>query len=159
MGKQHVHKGALRFTQKKNEKRKPVSLDIPIVAELQRVIDASPCGKSTFLTTELGRPFTAAGFGNAFRRWCDDAGLKECSAHGLRKAAAAQLAELGATEHEIMAITGHRTSKEVVRYTQAARQKILAERAMAKLSAGQTVNKVSHSQVAKRAGGTKTGSK
>jgi hypothetical protein len=45
-----------------------------------------------------------------------------------------------------MAITGHRTSKEVVRYTQAARQKILAERAMAKLSAGQTVNKVSHSR-------------
>ena len=49
-----------------------------------------------------------------------------CTAHGLRKAAAARLAELGAGENEIMAVTGHSTSKEVVRYTRAARQKVLA---------------------------------
>ncbi len=65
--------------------------------------------------------------------WCDEAGLKHCSAHGLRKAAAVRLAELGASEHEIMAVTGHRTSKEVTRYTRAVRQKILAERAMARI--------------------------
>jgi hypothetical protein len=35
---------------------------------------------------------------------------------GLRKAAAVRLAELGAPENEIMAITGHRTSKEITRY-------------------------------------------
>ena len=69
------------------------------------------------------------------------AGLKNCSAHGLRKAAASRLAELGATELEIGAVTGHKTSKEISRYTQAARQKILAERAMAKLSADQRANK------------------
>ena len=136
-----AHKGSLRFTRQKNRNRKPVTLEILIVSELRCVIDASSCGDLTFLVTEFGRPFTAAGFGNAFRRWCDQAGLKDCSAHGLRKAAAARLAELGATELEIGAVTGHRTSKEISRYTRAARQKILAERAMAKLSAGQTVNK------------------
>jgi integrase len=141
LGRQHVHDQSLHFTQHKNRKSKPVTLVIPIITALQKIIDASPCGDLTFLVTEFGRPFTSSGFGNRFRGWCNEAGLKNCSAHGLRKAAAARLAELGATEHEIMAVTGHRTSKEVTRYTRAARQKILAERAMAKLSAGQKGNK------------------
>ncbi|MGB2709877.1 MAG: tyrosine-type recombinase/integrase [Conexibacter sp.] len=126
LGKQHVRNGSLRFTQHKNRKRKPVTLEIPIMPELQRVIDSSSSGDLTFLVTEFGRPFTAAGFGNAFRKRCDEAGLKNCSAHGLRKAAAAKLAELGATEMEIGAVTGHATSKEISRYTRAARQKVLA---------------------------------
>jgi integrase len=82
--------------------------------------------------TAFGKPFTASGFGNWFRERCDEAGLKHCSAHGLRKAAAARLAECGASESEIMAITGHTTSKEVVRYTRGARQKVLAAKAMAR---------------------------
>ena len=47
-----------------------------------------------------------------------------------RKAAAARLAEQGCTEFEIMAITGHRTSKEVTRYTRAesALKRMTAER-------------------------------
>ena len=81
--------------------------------------------------TSFGRPFKSAGFGNKFRTWCDEAGLPHCSAHGLRKAAATRLAEAGATEQQIMSITGHRTSQEVTRYTRAARQKVLAEQAFA----------------------------
>jgi hypothetical protein len=42
----------------------------------------------------------------------DDAGLPHCTAHGLRKAATARLAELGAAENEIMAITDRRTSRK-----------------------------------------------
>ena len=61
------------------------------------------------------------------------AGLPQCSAHGLRKAAAAKLAELGCTAHEIMAITGHESIQEVERYTKAAEQKRLAKSAMGKL--------------------------
>jgi len=84
--------------------------------------------------TEFGRPFTANGFGNRFRKWCDEAGLPpDCSAHGLRKAAATRLAEAGASELEIRAITGHQTSKEVNRYTKAASQKLLAKSGMEKL--------------------------
>jgi integrase len=63
----------------------------------------------------------------------DDAGPPHCTAHGLRKAAAARLAELGAAENEIMAITGRRRSKEIIRYTRGARQRILAENAFARL--------------------------
>jgi len=129
-GKQHTRDGCLSFTQFKGRERKPVYLEIPIIAELQRIIDASPTGDLTFLTTAYGKPFTVNGFGNRMRKWCDEAGLPECTTHGLRKAAAARLAELGRSEFDIMAITGHQSSKEATRYTRAASQKLRAASAL-----------------------------
>ena len=128
--------GWLKFTQFKGRNNKPVTLEIPIVGELENIISASTTGDLNFIVTAFGKPFSDAGFGNRFRKWCDEADLHHCSAHGLRKATAARLAELGCSEHEIMAITGHSTSKEVARYTRAARQKILAQSAMDKLIRG-----------------------
>jgi integrase len=55
---------------------------------------------------ESGATFTINGLGNKFRDWCDAAGLPQCSAHGLRKAAAVALAESGATAAELRAIFG-----------------------------------------------------
>lgn len=52
--------------------------------------------------------------------------------HGLRKAGASRLAELGCSEHEVMAITDPTTSKEVTPYAKAARQ-VPATSAMARL--------------------------
>jgi integrase len=52
--------------------------------------------------------------------------------HGLRKAACRRLAEAGCSANEIMAISGHATMKELVRYTAAADQARLARNAMAK---------------------------
>ena len=137
-GRQHIRDGWLSFTQHKNRNTNPVRMEIPIIPELQRIIDASETVKLPFLLPAFRRPFTSNGFGNRFRKWCDEAGLSQCSVHGLRKAAAARLAELGCTEQEIMAITGHRTSKEVTRYTRAARQKTRAESALRRLTAEQT---------------------
>jgi integrase len=125
-GRQHESNGWLRFTQQKNKRNKPVYLEIPIRPELRASIDASPTGDIVYLVNEFGNPFTANGFGNWFRKRCDEAGLPNCTAHGLRKAAAARLADAGATAHEIMAITGHKTMKEIERYTRAADQKRLA---------------------------------
>jgi integrase len=131
-GPKHVHNGCIRFTQQKNKgiKAKAIHLQIPVEPELQTIINASPVGSETFLVTEFGKPFTANGFGNWFRARCDEAGLPHCSAHGLRKAASRQLAETGATGHQIMAVTGHKTLKEVDRYTKAVSQPLLAEQAM-----------------------------
>ena len=43
---------------------------------LAEIIAATPMvGVKTFLVTEYGRPFTAAGFGNWFRDRCNEAGL------------------------------------------------------------------------------------
>ena len=133
-GRQHVSNDWLIFTQQKNRNRKPVRLELPIHPELAEIIAASPCGDLAFLVTEFNKPLTANGFGSWFRKRCDEAGLPHCSAHGLRKASATRLANSGATEHEIMSITGHTTSKEVTRYTKAANQKKLAGKAIHYLS-------------------------
>ena len=136
LGPQHVRDGWITFTQAKNARRAPITLTIPLHPELARIIKATPgSGALAFLVTEFGRPFTANGFGNRFRKWCETAGVTDLAAHGLRKAAAARLAEAGATDREIMAITGHRTAKEVTRYTASADQKKRAQNGMAKWAA------------------------
>ncbi|MDJ0630784.1 MAG: tyrosine-type recombinase/integrase [Rhodobacter sp.] len=155
LGRQHVRDGWLVFTQHKGRNRKPVRMEIPIIPELQRIIDATGTGDMAFLKTAFGRPFTSNGFGNRFRKWCDEAKLPNCSVHGLRKAAAARLAELGCTEFEIMAITGHTTSKEVTRYTRAASQKTRAESALRRLTGEQTPDKSVPLSAAVVPGGTK----
>lgn len=127
-GKQNERNGWLRFTQQKNKRNKPVSLEIPIRPELRAILDASPTGDMVYLVTEFGKPFSPNGFGNWFRDRCEEAGVPG-RAHGLRKACATRLADNGASAHEIMAITGHKTMKEVERYTRAANQKRLAESA------------------------------
>jgi integrase/recombinase XerD len=133
LGPPHVRNGRVRYRQAKNEHRNPVDLDIPLHPDLAAAIRAKPSVSLTFLVTQYSRPFTPNGFGNAFKTWCKEAGLAHCSAHGLRKATATRLAEGGATAHEIMSITGHRTLEEVERYTRTARQAKLADAAMAKL--------------------------
>lgn len=110
-------------------------LRIPIHPELARIIAATPSDNLTFLVTnekavKRSKPFTAPGFTNWFREMCKDAELPHCSAHGLRKAMARRLAEAGCSEHEIAAITGHRSLQEVRRYTAAASQVVLAQRAI-----------------------------
>lgn len=133
LGPKHVSKGRLRFIQAKNEHRAPVEIDIPIHPDLAEIIAATKkTGLKTFLVTDYGQPFAVHGFGIRFRRWCDQAGLAERSAHGLRKACAVRLAERGVSAHGITAITGHKTLEEVERYTAAARKRLLADDAMAK---------------------------
>jgi integrase len=129
MGRQHVRDGRLALTQEKTGE----TVRVPILPQLQAELDAAPRGNLTFLVTDYGRPYTAAGFGNAFRDWCNEAGLKKCSAHGLRKAAARIMAEAGVSPFDLMAITGHRTLAEAERYTRAADQGKRAQRAAAAL--------------------------
>jgi integrase len=131
MGRQHVREAVLHVRQVKTG----AELAIPVHADLQAIMAESAAGQMTFLVTEVGKPFTGAGFGNWFREQCDMANLRHCSAHGLRKAAARRLAEAGCTEHEIAAITGHASLREVARYTKAADQKRLAAAAMEKAKA------------------------
>jgi len=144
-GRQHVQNyggvGWLVFTQHKGRNQHPVRLEIPMIHELEKIISATETGDLTFMVNGYGKPFTSAGFGNRFRAWCDKAGLTHCSVHGLRKAAAKRLAEMGCTEFEIMAITGHQTSKEVTRYTKGASQRTRAESALQKMTGEQKEDK------------------
>jgi integrase len=116
-------------------------VEIPIHHELKAILDATLGDNMTFVMTEWGKPFTANGFGNWFRDRCDEAGLDVCASHGLRKAACRRLAEAGCTPHEIMAISGHKTLKEVTRYTSAVDRRHLAQSAMAKIESGTSIGK------------------
>jgi integrase len=129
LGRQHIRGGRLSLRQQKTG----AQVTIPVLPELEAVLAANPISGLTFLTTEFGRPFTAAGFGGWFRRRCNEAGLRGLSAHGLRKAAATRLANHGATAHELMAWFGWSTLREAERYTRTADRERLAVRAAAKL--------------------------
>jgi integrase len=123
LGNGHIRDGWIKFMQYKTS----VPVELPILPALQEVIDATPViGTTTFLVTQHGKPFTAAGFGNWFRDRCNEARLPQCSAHGVRKASAARAAENGATVHQLMSMFGWLTMHEAQRYTQAAERKRLA---------------------------------
>lgn len=63
-------------------------------------------GLHTWLVHSRGESFTAADFGNSFRDRCDEAGLPERTAHGIRKIAAETAAGNGAKEKQMMDILG-----------------------------------------------------
>jgi integrase len=129
MGRQHVRDGLLHVTQKKGGGK--VMLALPLHPELKRTLDALPKDNLTFIMTAYRRPMTEAGFTKWFGECVVKAGLpSDLSPHGLRKAAARRLAEAGASPHQIAAITGHASLKEVERYTLSASQPILAKAAM-----------------------------
>lgn len=146
LGRQHIKNGVISNIQSKTGG----AVDIPVHQDLQTSLDTVPSGQLTFLVTEQGLPFTAAGFGNWFRDRVAEAGLRDglgkgemgLSAHGLRKLILTRLAEAGCSAHQIIAISGHKSISEVMRYTQAADRKRLAAAAIA---------------VLRPAGGTQTG--
>ncbi len=131
MGPSLIKNGRLDMSQEKTD----VDLSLPILKPLADSLLTAPIGAQTFLTRRDGQPFSRKGFGNWFRDQCDAAGLKHCSAHGLRKAAARRLAEAGCSNQQIKAWTGHTTDSEVARYTAAASQVALSDDAGVRLLA------------------------
>ncbi|MEM8792828.1 MAG: tyrosine-type recombinase/integrase, partial [Pseudomonadota bacterium] len=68
-----------------------------------------------------GAPRSAEAFSAWFKPACVKAGLDQrCTAHRLRKALAARLAEIGATEHQLQTWIGDMSLSEVARYTRMA---------------------------------------
>jgi integrase len=136
MGRQHIRDGVIQVRQEKTG----AELSIPVHSDLRAIIAATPGEHLTFLVTQTNRPYSGNDFSGQFRAWCDAAGLpKECSAHGLRKAACRRLAEAGCSAHEIAAISGHMTLSEVQRYTRAVDQAKLAKSAMERQAAAKTL--------------------
>jgi integrase len=136
MGWQHVRGDRITVTQTKRNPQSPATtLQIRLHPALKAELDSMPKTQMTFLVTAYGAPMSAVGFSNWFSECAAKAGLpKNSSPHGLRKAAARRLAEAGCSAHEIAAVTGHASLKEVERYTQSVRQTHLADRAIAALA-------------------------
>ena len=126
MGWQHIKCGEIAMRQEKTDEPQMIPMDAKLIAALT----ALPRTNMTFLVTEFGKPVTSAGFGNWFRDRCNEAGLPQCSAHGLRKLAATRLADAGCSHQQIKAITGHRSDSALAPYIRAADQARLARQAM-----------------------------
>lgn len=142
LGRQHVRNGVLAFVPAKTRKRRSDPVFAEITGPLRAAIEAGPAGGMTYLLTEYGKPFTAAGFGNWFRDRCNEAGLPHCSAHGLRGAGATTAAEGGASERQLMALYGWSTLGQASTYVRRAnsrRMAATAARLIAETSCEQTV--------------------
>jgi integrase len=128
MGWQHVRGDKIAVRQQKTD----TPLLLPIAPELGEALAAVPRTNLNFLLTPLGASYSPIGFSNWFRIRCNEAGLPQCSAHGLRKLAATRMANSGCSDRELMAVFGWRGMSEVSRYVRAADQVRLAEQAFAK---------------------------
>lgn len=136
---QNVQFARISYRRQKMMTRAGVLVDIPVHPALAAVLDVLPRDAFTFLQTRGGTGRSPNAFGNLMREWCREAGLPECTSHGLRKAMARRLAEAGASPAEIGAVTGHKSMAEVAHYAQEAERSGLADSAMARLAAPKVV--------------------
>ena len=101
-------------------------------------------GTETYLVTAQGKPFTAKGFGNKMRDWCDRGRLCRIA----RRMACANCAWCGSpisralTSWICKAISGHKDLRELQNlHRECANRKRRAKRAIGKLEAAQIANK------------------
>jgi integrase len=140
IGRQHIKNSILTFDVKKSGDLK--TLRLPIAAPLAESIMAMPrSGQLTLILTAYGQPFSAKGFGDRMRKWCDEAGLPDCSSHGLRKAISRRMASMGAGNQGIKSVTGHSGDAEVALYTREVDQEALARETMNRLVQWEMANR------------------
>jgi integrase len=136
-GPEHLRDGKINYRQGKTGK----VLCLTAAPQLLEAIKATQrIGLKTYLVTEFGKPFSAAGFGNKMREWCNQAGLPHCTAHGLRKAGARRAAEQQAGNQGIKAVGGWSGDAEVATYTAAVDQAALAEATLGRVIAADLAN-------------------
>jgi integrase len=129
MGPSSIERGKIKLRQQKTG----AELVIPIHPCLSVSLKSVPTHQETFIVNSWGKPFSNDSFGMWFKRRCVEAGVPDKSMHGLRKAAARRLAEIGLSNQMIKSVTGHTSDSEVARYTAAADQERMADAAIKSL--------------------------
>jgi integrase/recombinase XerD len=146
LGDQHIRDGRICWRPHKTLRTTGKLLKVRMLPDFQTALDIMerPKGVLNFLVTDHGKPFaSAAAFGNKFADWCREAGLKPvlCDdgkmrsyrAHGLRKAALRAYAHAGATDRELMELSGHSDPRQLREYLQEVEQELMADSAIEKL--------------------------
>lgn len=99
-----------------------VAAEIAMTPESREVIARTTDIAPAFILTSRGKPFIPEGLGKRFRDAAEEAGIT-ARLHGLRKAFCVYWAERKSTTHQIAAMAGHISLKEVELYTKAADRK------------------------------------
>ncbi len=129
MGRADVLTGAIPVKQEKTG----AVLSLPVHPNLLRSLRACPADGPAPLNS-YGRPMTKRSISALVARAARVAGLPhDCKAHGLRKSALTRLAQHSATTHEIAAVSGHKSLRQIQHYTAAVNQSRLARSAMERL--------------------------
>ena len=134
LGDANVEDGVIKFVPQKTRKS-GTKVAIPMLPELAVALAACPSDGDTWIVGEKGGKMTEGSFGIWFRKLCDEAGLPQCSAHGLRKGAAHRLAKAGCTVDELKKWFGWTENRTPAVYTKEAEGEVLAANAAAKLLA------------------------
>ncbi|RAH97628.1 hypothetical protein DLJ53_27630 [Acuticoccus sediminis] len=109
---------------------------LPIHPALQADLDEFPPKGEFLIHRADGKGYSGGVISKLLREALRKAKLPEnLKLHGLRKATCRRLAEAGASEREIMSVSGHRSPQMVSHYVKAASQRKMAAAAMAKLLA------------------------
>lgn len=113
-------------------------LILPVHPTLKAELDAwkETRKAAVILTSPQNRAWTAPHLTREMGKRLAALGLPGLNIHGLRKLAAARLADAGASVHEIAAITGHASLSMVALYTRSADQHRLALSAVRRLETG-----------------------
>lgn len=123
MSRSDISGHKIKVIQQKTE----TELWIPIHPDLAKAIKAGPSKGLNLIGDEHGRPVKRAALSHLMRDAIRKAGLPaRCVPHGLRKATLRVMAENGASAKQLAAVSGHKTTKELDRYTAAADQPTLA---------------------------------
>jgi integrase len=139
-GVQHVQRdGTIKL---RNEKTGAL-VQLPILQSLREAIvrgPERPTGQLGFVVWRRGVNVGKEHLGAEFSAACKEASLEDCTAHGLRKAAAVKLAEAGKSVDELMSIFGWARPDMAIKYTRMASKKKLAMNAMGALEEGEIKN-------------------
>lgn len=135
LGRQHeTTMEGVRALRWQPAKKGSAEVTIPMLPPLYKATRAAKIEGPTYLLNYRGQPFsTPDSLGQMFRRWCRDAGLKDRSSHGIRKAAGHLLAQEGCSQYQIMTVHGHTQAKTSEVYTKGVERWKLARDAMAAL--------------------------
>jgi integrase len=129
MKRSDIADGEIHVVQDKTD----AELYLPILPALAQAMKAYPARGLTLIGAVDGRPLTRPALSHVMRDAIKAAGLPaKCVSHGLRKAGMRRMAEAGFTEKQIAAWSGHKTLREIERYTQAADQKKMARASVGK---------------------------
>jgi integrase len=122
------------------QRKTGMPLVVPATTDLRLELDSWPRVAVPILTTATGRGWDENYLTHAVAAAMTEIGMPGLSIHGLRKLAAASLAEAGCTSQEIMAVTGHTTLAMVELYTKSVQQEGLAGSAITRLNVSRAKN-------------------
>ena len=103
---------------------------IPFTPRLRFILNQTPrIGLTICAHGPAGKPLTYFPAAKAVRTVREKIGAEAYDIHGLRYAAAAELAAAGCSDEQIAAITGHKTSAMIAKYAGPSRQRARAKEA------------------------------